>query len=173
MNNTLKAQFKIGLILGMVAVLVMIGRSCQAQKPKLMQIETVKEINAMMKDYPSIAHNKFLLFRADTTIDQRRTISFIFHGEHGKAVEFRFFKNEIRGNQDLQVPSKSFYSLEMASGLFLDLLPFWQKYFNPKATQEVLLKNMIEVIIFKDDSGGEDRVVFQKDAPNWLIVKRG
>ena len=44
-------------------------------------------------------------------------------------------------NQDLEIPGKINYSLDIVSGKFLDFAGFWIKYINPKITIEELSKN--------------------------------
>ncbi|MGV0924098.1 hypothetical protein [Empedobacter tilapiae] len=85
-----------------------------------------------------------LFLRKDVVDSARQNNIKTFDLNTDNSVYVWFKKKNVGGNSALEIKGTDMFELYQVGTKFLDIFPYWQKYFYPKSTQESLLKNYKE-----------------------------
>lgn len=138
----------------------------------LKSIETIDQAEKLAKDIASYSKNKMRLYKqkdfsdrgiyvfkfvpADLTDDQVSEMDNI----DKEFIQVRFLYFNVGENKDLEIKGKKTFKLSEVQTKYLNLFPYWQKYFKPEANLERtiedhksqrLAQNGIEAYISKRD----------------------
>jgi hypothetical protein len=151
-----------------ILIAVTVSLTAGYSQSPILKVNSLNDLIKIVEDIPQITKNKYVVYRADTTAYGNSELRFHLNGDYGKNFTLTFNQFVEGGN------NKRVYSFSTAGGLFLDIFPFWQKYFEPGADMKSIQEKGISILTIKDNTGDEDRIVFKKSSSGkeWEITIR-
>lgn len=92
-------------------------------------------------------------------------VTFVNPLDETENMKFSFIKRYLNSNEDLEIKGDPSYRFEDVYGKYLDLFPFWEKYFKPGAPLEETLKQYK----FRDVEIGKAKFIIDKSGKTWSI----
>ena len=147
-------------------LLLVLANNVFAQVTGVVLSENKDKVFSFVEESRLKCKSNFTTAKIDTIRDNRR-VFFKFENEE-RRVTYEYRKIYKGANPDLDIKGTLTYELDRIEGMFTDLFPIWQTYFNPNENMDnILTKKTSFVPVF-----GQSKVFFVKSDYNWVIYLR-
>ena len=93
--------------------------------------------------------------------------------ERSEKVKMIFLPLKIGANPAMEIEGITIYELEKISGLYLDIVPIWQKYVDPDVDIEALsTRKSVTKKDFQLEIGGENFFIKQEQNKRYWLIER-